>query len=127
MGSWRKSCSLATRSEAATPLVHFLEKQGHKVIAVPNGKEALAQVLADLPDLVILDLMMPEMVGPSFLEVVRSYLRLQSLLCGADRFVRQPHDRTGPLAPGQLDSGQGNGELRRIKHAVDEALVRLPG
>jgi len=32
-----------------------------------------------VPDVVLLDLVMPEMDGPSFLEVVRSYLRLQSL------------------------------------------------
>jgi CheY-like chemotaxis protein len=52
---------------------------GHAVECVPNGREALARVLSDLPDAVLLDLLMPEMDGPSFLEVVRSYLRLQSL------------------------------------------------
>src|SRR5206468_5733103 len=52
---------------------------GHAVTCVPNGREALAAVLAEMPDVVLLDLMMPEMDGPSFLEVVRSYLRIQSL------------------------------------------------
>ena len=31
------------------------------------------------PDLVLLDLLMPDMDGPSFLQVVRLYLRMQSL------------------------------------------------
>jgi CheY-like chemotaxis protein len=36
-------------------------------------------VFTDPPDAVVLDLLMPEMDGPSFLEVVRSYLRIQAL------------------------------------------------
>jgi two-component system, OmpR family, response regulator len=52
---------------------------GHKVESAPNGREALVSVLTDAPDVILLDLIMPEMDGPSFLEVVRSYLRIQSL------------------------------------------------
>lgn len=57
----------------------FLREKGHEVTCVPNGREALAKVLTHTPDVVLLDLLMPEMDGPSFLEVVRSYLRIQSL------------------------------------------------
>ena len=46
---------------------------------VPNGREALAHVLHETPDVVLLDLMMPDMDGPSFLQVVRLYLRMPSL------------------------------------------------
>src|SRR4051794_39434917 len=60
-------------------LARFLEIAGHDVVTAPNGREALAQVISNAPDLVVLDLMMPEMDGPSFLEVVPSYLRLQTL------------------------------------------------
>src|SRR5205085_2837604 len=60
-------------------LAVLLQDAGHTVKCVPNGREALSAVLAELPDVVILDLMLPEMDGPSFLEVVRSYLRIQSL------------------------------------------------
>jgi len=65
--------------DAAEALARFLEKNGHSVQVVPDGKEALRAVIDDGTDLVILDLLMPEMDGPSFLEVIRSYLRLQSL------------------------------------------------
>src|SRR5687767_8031613 len=64
---------------AAEPVARYLRSAGHEVSNVPNGREALASVLANTPDVVLLDLLMPEMDGPSFLEVVRSYLRLQSL------------------------------------------------
>lgn len=60
-------------------LCTYLTKAGHAVDCVSNGREALAAVLGRLPDLVILDMFMPEMDGGNFLEVVRSYLRLQSL------------------------------------------------
>src|SRR5438270_6589432 len=60
-------------------LCTFLSKFGHEVRCVPNGKEALKVVLDATPDLVILDLFMPQMDGANFLEITRSYLRLQSL------------------------------------------------
>jgi CheY-like chemotaxis protein len=114
--------------DAATPITKFLEMQGHKVTCLPNGKEALVSVLTDLPDLIILDLLMPEMDGPSFLEVIRSYLRLQSLpvvvLTGlADSPML---DRAQSLKVNSVLIKAKAG-LEDIKHAVDEALVRAPG
>jgi len=45
-------------------LVKFLlERDGHKVIEAFNGREALEKAYAELPDLIILDIMMPEMDG----------------------------------------------------------------
>src|SRR5580765_1353733 len=60
-------------------LAFFLREVGHDVTGVPNGREALSLILAELPDVILLDLLMPVMDGPSFLEVIRSYLRIQSL------------------------------------------------
>src|SRR5690349_1398988 len=60
-------------------LAIFFRKAGHQITCVPNGREALTQVLSDTPDVILLDLILPEMDGPSFLEVVRSYLRIQAL------------------------------------------------
>ena len=64
---------------ARESLSKLLTAAGHTADAVPNGKDALQRVLAQSPDVIVLDLLMPEMDGPSFLEVIRSYLRLQSL------------------------------------------------
>ena len=58
-------------------LCRFLAAAGHEADCVSNGKEALMSILARTPDLIILDLLMPEMDGPSLLEILRSYLRLQ--------------------------------------------------
>ena len=49
-------------------VVHHLKRDGYLVSAASSGEEALRQVQAAAPDLVLLDLMMPEMDG---LEVCR--------------------------------------------------------
>ena len=66
--------------DSCESVAKLLETAGHEVAWVENGREALSHFLGvRIPDTVILDLMMPEMDGPSFLEVLRSYSRLQSL------------------------------------------------
>lgn len=45
---------------------------GFEVLACPSGAEALAQVDEFRPDLVLLDVMMPEMDGPTTLRALRA-------------------------------------------------------
>lgn len=65
--------------DACEGIARVLKAGGHHVTCVPNGRDALLQVLTELPDVVLLDLLMPDMDGPSFLQVLRLYLRNQSL------------------------------------------------
>lgn len=44
-------------------LQHLLEKAGYRVRTAVHGKEALALVEAAIPDLIVLDILMPEMDG----------------------------------------------------------------
>jgi CheY-like chemotaxis protein len=58
----------------------YLRKRGHRVVCARNGREAVkALVEFPIPDAVILDARMPEMDGVTFLEVIRSYLRWQTM------------------------------------------------
>ena len=41
----------------------FLKKLGHEVILAENGEEAVRRFMADAPDLILLDIMMPVMDG----------------------------------------------------------------
>ena len=53
-------------------LVSFnLRAEGYEVITAANGMEALNQARAALPDLIVLDLMMPELDGLSVCEILR--------------------------------------------------------
>src|SRR3954469_15628487 len=60
-------------------LARMLRKRGHHATAVPNGREALATLMGMTPDAIVLDMRMPMMDGAMFLDVVRSYLRLQNI------------------------------------------------
>lgn len=57
----------------------YLTRAGYTVRSAPNGRAALMSLLTVLPDVVILDFMMPEMSGVELLTVMRSYLRLVKL------------------------------------------------
>jgi CheY-like chemotaxis protein len=56
-----------------------LTKSGHHVSEAPGGAEALAMIDHDLPDLVVLDLMMPQPDGTEVLRRLRSSPRTGSL------------------------------------------------
>jgi len=101
---------------------------GHTVTCVPNGREALWVVLAEQPDAILLDLMMPEMDGPSFLEVIRSYLRIQSLpVVVLTGLAESPMiDRARALKANSI-LVKGKATPDDILKALEEALVRYPG
>lgn len=50
----------------------YLTQEGYRVATAYNGKEALAVVQKEKPDLIILDIMMPEMNGYDFMRVHRA-------------------------------------------------------
>lgn len=56
-----------------------LAQDGHQVECQINGRQAIMQLMERMPDMVVLDLLMPEMDGTSLLDVIRSYLRLQTM------------------------------------------------
>src|SRR4051812_22272367 len=114
--------------DARESLAVLFRDAGHTVTCVPNGREALASVLADLPDVVLLDLVMPDMDGPSFLEVVRSYLRIQSLpVVVLTALSESPMiDRARALKVNTI-LVKGRATPEDIQKAIDDALVRYPG
>ena len=52
-------------------IAKFLEHEGFRAITAKNGREGWAMLYDEKPDLILLDLMMPEMDGVTFLSMLR--------------------------------------------------------
>jgi DNA-binding response OmpR family regulator len=50
----------------------YLKQEGYRVVTAYNGKEALIAAEKEKPDLIILDIMMPEMNGYDFMRIHRA-------------------------------------------------------
>lgn len=83
----------------------YLERDGYKVIAAYDGKQALAQARREKPDLILLDLMLPEIDGMEVCRTLRKESetpiimltarseeadKLIGLELGADDYVTKP-------------------------------------
>ena len=53
-------------------LVETLEADGFRVVEAADGREALSRFRADRPDLVLLDLMLPELSGIEVCRILRA-------------------------------------------------------
>ncbi len=127
----RKSPSLILVVDDEPRMIRFirmnLELERYQVIEAPNGLEALNQVRDHLPDLVILDVMMPELDGFETLELLREIStvpvimltvkadeddRVRGLELGADDYI------TKPFSPRELTS--------RVRAVLRRAALPTP-
>jgi two-component system KDP operon response regulator KdpE len=112
-----------------------LEVEGCRVIEANNGLEALEKVRQELPDLVILDVMMPQMDGFETLHELRQFSdvpvimltvradeedRVRGLELGADDYLGKP------FSPRELVS-RIKAVLRRAEMppTVDKAILKI--
>jgi len=59
-------------------LEYLLKREGYTVIVAKDGQEALDAIARELPDLVLLDVMMPKKTGFEVCQAVRSTEALQA-------------------------------------------------
>ena len=57
----------------------MLERQGYQILAADSGQQALDMIRDEKPDLVILDIMMPETDGLEILQHLRSDKETQNI------------------------------------------------
>jgi two-component system KDP operon response regulator KdpE len=103
----------------------MLQKQGYQIVAASNGQQGIAQAEAEIPDLILLDVMMPDMDGFEVLETIREMNnvpvimltargeeddRVRGLELGADDYI------TKPFSPREL-VGRVKAVLRRTESA----------
>ncbi len=113
-----------------------LELEGHQVVEAHNGLEALEAIRTKLPDLVLLDVMMPELDGFETLRMLREFSstpvimltakgeendKVYGLELGADDYI------TKPFGPRELSS-RIKAVLRRIdmpSASPDQAILKI--
>jgi DNA-binding response OmpR family regulator len=59
-------------AEIRTLVSGILVEEGHRVGVANNGQQALDMILADAPDVLVLDIMMPQMDGYTVLKEIKS-------------------------------------------------------
>lgn len=107
----------------------LLQEEGYEVALAENGYSALEQIIKSPPDLILLDVIMPEMNGYEVTRLIRRNSQLpfipvllisgfdstsvvQGLDAGADDFIRKPVEIDELLARVR--------SLIRLKHTVNE-------
>ncbi len=111
-----------------------LELEEHLVIEAHNGLEALDAIRTQLPDLILLDVMMPELDGFETLRMLREFSdipvimltakgeendKVTGLELGADDYI------TKPFGPRELSS-RIKAIFRRLeKPSTDEAILQI--
>jgi DNA-binding response OmpR family regulator len=105
-----------------------LQTEGYEVLKAKNGKQAVDQTVAEKPDLVLLDVMMPEMDGFQACERIREFSnvpiimltakgeedqRVKGLNLGADDYIVKPFSASEMLA-------RVRSVLRRAKRTAPE-------
>lgn len=95
-------------------LQHHIERAGYRLVKATNGREALERIAEDQPDLIIMDVMMPEINGLEVLAELRNHEQTKNLpviimTANAQRFTREQAEAAGvsafltkPFSPTQL-------------------------
>jgi CheY-like chemotaxis protein len=76
---------------------------GYAVVTASNGKEALALIKAKKPDLVLMDVVMPELDGLETLKIIKSDATLKDLPVIMLTNLGQKEEVEGALALGAAD------------------------
>lgn len=84
-------------------IAYNLQRAGYTVLEAGDGKEAVRQLQKTVPDLIVLDIRMPEMDGFQLLELMRKYPKAAAIPVVMMTALSQPADVDRALALGVVD------------------------
>jgi PAS domain S-box-containing protein len=100
----RSTILLVEDTEAVTMLIHdYLESHGYQVVTARDGYEGIEKTREIHPDLILMDVMMPELDGFETARRIRSELALTDVPIIALTALAMPGDRERCLAAGMND------------------------
>jgi|GEM_PF-408785 len=102
-GKKRRILVVDDRWENRSILVNLLEPIGFELIEAKNGQEGIEQALANIPDLIVTDLVMPVMDGFEFIYQLRAYEQFQATIILVSSASVFDIDQRNSLAAGGND------------------------
>ncbi|MEE2755827.1 MAG: response regulator [Myxococcota bacterium] len=84
-------------------IAYNLERAGYDVLQAANGKDAVRILQKNVPDLIILDVRMPEMNGFQLLELMRKYPKAAAIPVIMLSALSQPENIDRAIALGVVD------------------------
>ena len=101
-----------------------LEHDGFKVVEAYNGMKALHNLRDRMPDLVLLDVMLPDIDGFEVLKMIREISNVPVIMLTAKG---EEDDRIQPQTAGPAECGGQGEELRRVQvHGLLRRRGRRP-
>ncbi len=102
-----------------------LAKTGCQIILAADGEETMAKVKAEMPDLVLLDLIMPKKNGFDVLEEMKASPKLKNIPVIIMSNLGQEADIKKGLAAGAIDYVvKANTSLEDVVNRIEKALKR---
>jgi PAS domain S-box-containing protein len=110
---------LAEDNEAnATTVASYLEAVGYRVITARNGVQAIAEAMAHRPDLILMDIQMPEMDGLEAMQHLRDVRAFDRTPIIALTALTMPGDRERCLEAGADDYLPKPVGLKELQHTI---------
>ncbi|NEO29951.1 MAG: response regulator [Symploca sp. SIO3C6] len=105
-------------------LWHYLPKIGYRLALAQNGREAIIKAKQQKPQLILMDLQMPEMDGLEAMHRIRSDKETAAIPIIALTALAMPGDRDKCLAAGANDYMTKPVSLKHLASTIKRILVR---
>jgi two-component system alkaline phosphatase synthesis response regulator PhoP len=112
--------------QIADMIAFKLTNGGHKVIHAPDGEQAVALAMSELPDLILLDVMMPGLNGLEVLRRLKADAALRAVPVIMVTAKGHERDVLNGLRSGAADYVVKPFSLKELAARVDLALRKEP-